>query len=92
LLKLVPTTQYKKDRKQAIKQGKKMKLLDEVLETLCAEKPLAPKHRDHALTGNMAGFRECHITPDWLLIYAVDKGRLILTAVRTGSHSELLQK
>ena len=49
------------------------------------EKLLAPKHKDHTLTGNYAGFRECHITLDWLLIYAVDKGNLILTATRTGT-------
>jgi mRNA interferase YafQ len=92
VLKLVPTTQYKKDRKRAIKQGKNMKLLDEVLEKLCAEKTLDPKRRDHALSGDMAGFRECHVQSDWLLIYAVDKGQLILTAARTGSHSDLLNK
>jgi mRNA interferase YafQ len=89
MLTLNPTSQYRKDRKRLIKQGLQMELLDDVLKTLADEKPLALKHNDHALTGNYTGQRECHIKPDWLLIYAVDKGRLILTATRTGSHSEL---
>jgi len=71
------------------KQGLPMQLLDDVLQTLAEEKPLAPKHKDHALTGDYAGQRECHVKPDWLLIYTIDKGKLILTATRTGSHSEL---
>ena len=66
-----------------------MELLDETLETLAQEKPLSPNHKDHALFGPYTGFRECHILPDWLLIYKIDKGSLILTAARTGSHSDL---
>jgi len=66
-----------------------MELLDDVLQDLIEEKPLAVKHKDHALTGNYTGQRECHIKPDWLLIYAIDKGKLLLTATRSGSHSEL---
>jgi mRNA interferase YafQ len=89
MLNLQPTSQYRKDRKRAIKRGLPMDLLDDVLQTLTEEKPLAPKHKDHALVGDHAGFRECHILPDWLLIYAVDKGNLILIASRTGSHSDL---
>ena len=89
MLTLKPTAQYRKDRKRAIKRGLPMNLLDDVLQTLVEEKPLASKHNDHALIGNYAGFRECHIIPDWLLIYAVDKGNLILVAARTGSHADL---
>lgn len=89
MLNLQPTAQYRKDRKRAIKRGLSMNLLDDVLQILVEEKPLEPKHRDHALTGRYAGFRECHVEPDWLLIYAVDKGNLILTAARTGTHSDL---
>ena len=89
MLNLKTTSKYRKDRRQAIKSGLPMHLLDEVLQTLCEEKPLAFKHNDHALKGDYAGLRECHIRPDWLLIYAIDKGNLILTATRTGSHSEL---
>jgi len=89
MLRLQTTTQYRKDRKLAIKRGLQMGLLDGVIQTLIEGKPLAPRHHDHALMGRYAGFRECHIQPDWLLIYAVDKGNLILTATRTGTHSDL---
>ena len=89
MLTLRTTAKYRKDRKRAIKSGLPMHLLDGVLQTLAEEKPLDPKYNDHALKGEYIGFRECHIRPDWLLIYTVDKGNLILTAIRTGSHSEL---
>ena len=69
-----------------------MGLLDDVILTLLEQKPLVPKHRDHALTGNFTGFRECHVLPDWLLMYKVDEGQLILTASRTGTHSDLFEK
>ena len=74
------------------KQGKDLSLLQKVINDLLAEKILSEKHRDHALTGNYVGFRECHIQPDWLLIYAVDHGQLILTASRTGTHSDLFDE
>ncbi len=92
MLELVTTMQFRKDYKKAKKRGLNLDLLEEVLDALCAEIPLAPHLRDHALTGSCIGFRECHIQPDWLLIYAVDKGRLILTASRTGTHSDLFSK
>jgi mRNA interferase YafQ len=91
MLALKTTKQYRKDRNICKKRGLKMELLDEVIEDLREQKPLAAKYRDHALTGNFAGFRECHIQPDWLLIYKIDKGDLILTASRTGTHSDLLE-
>ena len=91
-LKLVPTSQFKKDYKKAKKRGFNMGELQAVLEKLCAEAPLEERHRDHALVGAYAGFRECHIRPDWLLIYAIDKGELVLTASRTGTHSDLFDK
>ena len=89
MLDLVATTQFRKDLKKLRKRGADIRKLDTVLQTLCAEKILDEKHRDHALVGNYIGFRECHIAPDWLLVYAVDKGKLILTASRTGSHADL---
>jgi len=89
MLSLKTTSKYRKDRKRAIKSGLPMHLLDEVLQTLIEEKSLDLKYNDHALKGDYLGLRECHIRPDWLLIYAIDKGDLILTATRTGSHSEL---
>ena len=64
-------------------------LLEKVIDTLLEENPLDEKYRDHALVGNYVGFRECHIRPDWLLIYKIEKERLVLTLTRTGSHSEL---
>jgi mRNA interferase YafQ len=60
-----------------------------VIDTLLAEKTLGSKYKDHALSGDYAGFRECHILPDWLLIYHVDHKILILTASRTGTHADL---
>lgn len=69
-----------------------MNLLEEVLQTLLEEKPLNKIHLDHVLAGNYIGFRECHILPDWLLIYALNKDLLILTATRTGTHSDLFKK
>jgi mRNA interferase YafQ len=91
MLTLIPTSQYRKDRKRLIKQGMQMQLLDDVLQVLLLEQPLDLKHNDHALSGNYSGHRECHVTPDWLLIYAIDKGNLVLSATRTGSHSELFR-
>ncbi len=89
MLDLVLTNQFKKDLKRIRKRGYKIQFLDEVLKTLQNEVPLDEKYRDHALVGDYIGFRECHILPDWLLVYAIDKGQLILTASRTGSHSDL---
>ena len=90
MMTLKTTGQFRKDYKRCKKLGLDMRLLETVVDTLLAEKPLDAKHRDHALTGNYDGFRECHIQPDWLLIYRADRDALILTATRTGTHSELL--
>ncbi len=89
MLDLVTTAQFRKDLKRIRKRDYDLSKLDDVLQTLLAEKPLQEKHRDHDLAGDYKGFRECHIEPNWLLIYAVDKGKLILTASRTGTHSDL---
>ena len=89
MLDLVTTTQFRKDLKRLRKRGADLRRLDAVLQLLLAEQALPKKHRDHALTGDCIGFRECHVMPDWLLIYAVDIGRLILTASRTGTHADL---
>lgn len=83
------TSQFKKDFKQTIKRGLKVELLVEVITLLSEGKTLPPKYNDHVLVGDYAHFRECHITPDWLLIYLIDGENLILTLVRTGSHSDL---
>lgn len=89
MLDLVSTTLFRKDLKRIRKRGYRLARLDDVLQMLLREEPLPAKHRDHDLTGDYTGFRECHIEPDWLLIYAIDKGKLILTASRTGTHSDL---
>ena len=89
MLDLVTTAQFRKDLKHIRKRGYDLSKLDDVLQKLLAEEPLQAKHCDHDLTGDYKGFRECHIEPDWLLVYAVDKGKLILTASRTGTHSDL---
>jgi mRNA interferase YafQ len=88
-LGLVTTTRFAKDRKRARKRGLDLSLLDAVLEALADRRDLPPRHRDHSLTGAYEGFRECHIQPDWLLIYMVDEADLILVASRTGTHSDL---
>ena len=92
MLTLHTTSQFRKDYKLAKKRGYNLSLLEEVLNTLLEGKTLDAKYHDHALTGNYLGFRECHILPDWLLIYAIDNGTLILTASRTGTHSDLFKK
>ena len=83
------TTQFKKDYKLAVKRGLKIELLEAVVAALALGEPLPEKHRDHALTGNWIGHRECHILPDWLLIYRIEGDVLVLTLSRTGSHSDL---
>lgn len=86
---LRPTSRFKKDLRKVIKQGYDPNLMDKVVSLLAAGKPLPEKHKDHALTGRWSGFRECHILPDWLLIYKIERDILILALVQTGSHSDL---
>lgn len=74
-----------------VKQGKDISLLDEIIESLRLGKPLDAKYKDHQLTGNLRLFRECHITPDWLLIYMIEEDILILTLIDTGSHNRILK-
>ena len=92
MLKLVTTATFRKDYKRIKKRGYDISLLETVLEQLLSEKKLEEKYRDHALIGNYFGFRECHILPDWLLIYTINNSELILTASRTGTHSDLFDK
>jgi len=86
---VVWTTQFKKDYKLAMKRGQEIALLDDCIRVLAAGEELAPKFRDHNLTGRWSGHRECHVEPDWLLIYRIEGGDLILVLARTGSHSDL---
>lgn len=87
---LVTTSRFHKDVKRMIKRGLPLNELEQVLDWLADGIVLEPKYRDHEMSGNYAGFRECHIRPDWLLIYMVEEEKLIVTATRTGSHSDLL--
>ncbi|HHV15935.1 type II toxin-antitoxin system YafQ family toxin [Syntrophomonas wolfei] len=89
MLKIRYSSRFKKDFKAIVKRGYDVKLLEEVLNLLVQEKALPQKYLDHPLTGNYAGHRECHITPDWLLIYKIEKDILILSLTRTGTHSDL---
>ena len=84
------TSKLRKDLRRSAKQGKDIDLFDWVVTKLANDEPLPVKHQDHALKGNWVGYRECHITPDWLLIYQkTDNGELLLILTRLGSHSEL---
>jgi mRNA interferase YafQ len=87
MLPIRPTSRFKKDLKRAAKQGQNIKKLQQVLEQLAMPAPLASKHKDHKLKGDWIDFRECHIEPDWLLIYTISDFELRL--VRLGTHSEL---
>ena len=83
------TTQFKKDIKLAKKQGKDTDKIFEVVEKLANDEVLEAKYKDHCLTGDYKDCRECHIEPDWLLIYKKYESELILMLIRTGSHSDL---
>jgi len=83
------TTAFKKRYKLIGKRGFDLSLLNAVIEILRQGKTLDAKYHDHSLSGNYAGFRECHIKPDWLLIYKIEQDILVLTMVDTGTHSEL---
>lgn len=86
------TTQFKKDVKLAKKQHRNIDLLFEVIGKLADGKPLDDKYKDHELTGNYAGTRECHVEPDWLLIYEQKEDVLVLMLYRVGTHSSLFKK
>ncbi|MDR2546140.1 MAG: type II toxin-antitoxin system YafQ family toxin [Lachnospiraceae bacterium] len=84
------SSQFRKDVRLAHKQGKDITLLEQVIDMLADDISLPDKHRDHALHGNWKGYRECHVTPDWLLVYRkTDNDKLLLILVRLASHSDL---
>lgn len=86
------SARFKKDFKRIKKQGRNIAKLTSVLQKLASGEELPPSMHDHQLVGNYHEHRECHIEPDWLLIYRIDEGELVLTATRTGSHAELFDK
>jgi mRNA interferase YafQ len=86
---ILRTTQFKKDYKLAIKRGCDINKLMKVITILATGEQLPAEYRDHSLSGNYSGYRECHIQPDWLLVYKVVEKQLVLTLYRTGTHSDL---
>lgn|SRR3990167_9659968 len=91
LLVLKRSTQFKRDLKKAMKQGKDITLLEKVVTLLQQGAPLPPKYRDHFLGGHWCGYRECHLEPDWLLIYRINQKELYLYLTRVGSHAALFR-
>lgn len=92
MYKIVYTNRMKKDVKQMKKRGKDIEKLVRILSLLANGNPLPVQHKDHPLSGNLHDFRECHIEPDWLLIYQIYEDTLILSATATGSHADLFGK
>lgn len=84
-----PTTKFQKDLKRVQRRGYDISLLTDIIKKLADGETLPEKNKDHSLTGNYVGCRECHITPDWLLIYEVMDNDLFLYLTRTGTHSDL---
>lgn len=84
-----PTTKFQRDLKRIQKRGYDISLLTNIIKKLAEGEQLPEKNRDHSLNGDFVNCRECHITPDWLLIYEIDNGELILYLTRTGTHSDL---
>ena len=86
---IVWTARFKKDYKLAMKRHLDIELLDNIIRALSRGETLPEKNKDHELGGDWAGHRECHIQPDWLLVYRIENDVLVLTLVRTGTHSDL---
>ena len=89
MYKIRPSAKFQKDLKRIQKRGYDITLLKDVINLLVNGKVLPIKYKDHNLSGNFKGCRECHITPDWLLIYEISENELILYLTRTGTHSDL---
>jgi len=92
MLEIQFTAKMWRDFKRMKKRGKDLSKLDAVLRLLASRQPMPPKYRDHQLKGNMKEFRECHIEPDWLLIYQIFEDKLILSVSGTGTHSDLFNE
>jgi len=92
MLEVQYTSRFKKDYKLIKKRKYDIQKLKDVISILCNCECLPQKFKDHELSGDYKGFRECHIEPDWLLIYKISDNTLILTLTRTGTHSDLFQK
>jgi mRNA interferase YafQ len=89
MLIVKPSRRFEKDVRRLKAQNKDLNLLENIVLNLAQENTLEKKHKDHKLKGEWKDFRECHIGPDWLLIYKINENIFVLTLVRTGSHDEL---
>ena len=92
MYEVVLSNRFRKDLKLAAKRGCDLALLNSIVDRLAQGETLPAKHRDHSLTGDYIGFRECHIQPDWLLIYRTEGEALMLFLMRTGTHADLFDR
>lgn len=86
---IVRTSKFRKEIRKMARRGADLSKLETVVNILAAGDPLPPQYHDHALSGNLAGLRDCHIESDWLLLYTIQDDVLVLTLTRTGTHSDL---
>ena len=91
MLEIVLSNRFKRDLRRAVRRGRDTALLEKTVDLLAAGRPLPESSRDHVLTGDWTGYRECHIQPDWLLIYKVHESELVLLLMRTGTHADLFE-
>ena len=91
-MEIVTTSRFRKDLKRCSKRGKDIDKIEWIVSEFQQLKTLLPNKKDHPFTGNWVGYRECHIEPNWLLIYCIDEDNNILHLVRTGSHSDLFDE
>lgn len=87
--RIVKTTRYRKELKKMLRRGKDIRKIGAVVKMLAMGETLPPQYHDHALSGDLAGLRDCHIESDWVLLYSIEDDLLVLTLTRTGTHSDL---
>ena len=92
MLSLKTTGQFRKDYKRIRKRGYDILQLETVIDIILTNNPLDTKYKNHTLSGNWSGYQECHIQPDWLLVYRIEQENLILSLSRTGTHSDLFNQ
>lgn len=89
---IIWTAKFKRDYKLAMKRNLNIDILDDAIRILASGSPLPESYNDHMLSGNWKGYRECHIQPDWLLVYCIEDNDLVLVLTRTGTHSDIFGK